>query len=158
MSQHSARIEWTFGEGDFAKGRYSREHGWTFDGGLTVAASASPAVVPAPFSNPAHIDPEEAYVASLASCHMLTFLHAAWRAGVVVHSYTDDAVGVMSKGENGVPWISSVTLNPRIVYAPDKAPSAEQEKQLHDAAHHGCFIANSVKTAITVATGAAERP
>ena len=150
MSQHSARIEWVFDEGDFAKGRYSREHRWIFDGGLTIAASATPAVVPAPYSNPAHVDPEEAYVASLSSCHMLTFLYVASRAGHVVHSYTDEAVGTMIKGENGVPWISAVTLNPRIVYAPDKAPSPEQEAKLHEAAHHGCYISKCRKRVMKI--------
>jgi organic hydroperoxide reductase OsmC/OhrA len=149
MSEHKAHIEWTFAGGDFAKGRYSREHTWQFDGGLTVPASPSPTVVPAPYSNPANVDPEEAFVASIASCHMLTFLYVAYKAGFAVQSYQDDAVGVMTKGENGVPWISAVTLRPRIQYA-GAAPDREREAKLHHDAHHGCFISNSVKTNISV--------
>lgn len=150
MSEHRAHIEWGFTSGDFLKGRYSREHTWRFDGGLAVAASSSPSVVPAPYSNPANVDPEEAFVASIASCHMLTFLYVASKAGFAVEGYEDDAVGAMTKGENGVRWISAVTLHPRVRYAGAR-PSAEQESAMHDDAHHGCFISNSVKTAITVA-------
>jgi organic hydroperoxide reductase OsmC/OhrA len=148
MSEHKAVVKWTFAGEDFKKGRYSREHTWTFDGGATVAASSSPSVVPVPLSNPANVDPEEAFVASLSSCHLLTFLHLAYRQGFEVTSYEDEAVGLMTKNEQGVPWISQVTLAPRVVYR--VSPSSEQEAKLHDAAHHGCFIANSVKTAITV--------
>ena len=150
MSEHRAHIEWSFSGGDFSKGRYSREHTWRFDGGLSVAASPSPSVVPAPYSNPANVDPEEAFVASISSCHMLTFLYVAYRAGFAIERYEDDAVGVMTKGENGVPWISAVTLHPRVVYAGAR-PTADQEARLHNDAHHGCFISNSVKTHITVA-------
>src|SRR6187551_1761631 len=95
--QHKAIISWKFSGQDFVKGRYSREHTWTFDGGVTVPASPAPSVVPAPWSNPAHVDPEEAYVASIASCHMLTFLWVAGRRGFVVTSYRDHAVGTMAK-------------------------------------------------------------
>ncbi len=122
MSEHKAAVRWKL-EGDgFLKGRYSREHSWTFDGGLTVPASPSPGVVPAPWSNPAHVDPEEAYVAAISSCHMLTFLYVAMREGFVVESYEDDAVGVMRKNERGAVWVSAVTLNPRIAYGGDKRP------------------------------------
>jgi organic hydroperoxide reductase OsmC/OhrA len=115
-----------------------------------VPASSSPTVVPLPYSNPAHLDPEEAFVASLSSCHLLTFLHLAYRQGFEVTSYEDDAVGLMTKNEQGVPWISVVTLRPLVRYREGAQPDAEQESRLHEAAHHGCFIANSVKTAITV--------
>jgi organic hydroperoxide reductase OsmC/OhrA len=150
MSEHKARVEWTFSGEDFRKGRYSREHRWSFDGGATVAASASPSVVPLPYSSAAAVDPEEAYVASLSSCHMLTFLHVAYRQGFEVAAYEDDAVGVMTKNEQGIPWVSEVTLRPVIRYREGAAPDAEQEARLHAAAHHGCFIANSVRTTITV--------
>ena len=150
MSQHTATIKWKAGEGDFARGRYSREHTWTCDGGMTIQASSSPAVVPVPMSNPAYIDPEEAFVASLSSCHMLTFLYAANRKGFVVSSYDDEAVGTMTKNAEGVPWISKVTLRPKVVYAGDARPTPEEEHELHDKAHHGCFIAQSVKTEIAV--------
>jgi organic hydroperoxide reductase OsmC/OhrA len=150
MSEHKASITWAFSGGDFLKGRYSREHTWAFDGGVKIPASPSPSVVPAPYSNPAGVDPEEAFVAAIASCHMLTFLYLAGREGIEVTSYEDDAVGVMTKNENRVPWVSSVLLTPRVTYGADKAPSPEQERHLHEAAHHGCFISNSVKTEITV--------
>jgi organic hydroperoxide reductase OsmC/OhrA len=150
MSEHKAAIRWSLAGGDFLRGKYSREHTWTFDGGLTIAASPSPSVVPAPYANPGAVDPEEAFVASIASCHMLTFLFAAYREKIEVTSYEDEAVGVMAKNEHGVPWVSAVVLRPKVTYAPGRKPGAEQERRLHDAAHHGCFIANSVKTEITV--------
>jgi len=150
MAEHRAIVRWAFGGGDFPKGRYSREHTWSFDGGLTLPASSSPSVVPLPHSNPANVDPEEAFVASIASCHLLTFLDLARRAGFTIDSYEDEAVGVLEKNEAGVRWVSSVVLRPRIVYV-GEAPSSERVKELHDAAHHGCFIANSVKTSIRVA-------
>ena len=136
---------------DFARGRYSREHRWTFDGGIEVEASASPSVVPAPWSNPRGVDPEEAYVAAISSCHMLTFLFAASKAGFTVTHYRDEAVGVMTKTPQGVAWVSRVTLAPRITYAGDKQPTADDVARLHHAAHEGCFIASSVKTEIVVA-------
>ena len=152
MSEHRATIEWTGGAspGDFLKLRFSREHRWTFDGGLVVEASASPSVVPAPWSNPRGVDPEEAYVAAISSCHMLTFLFAASKAGFTVAHYRDEAVGVMTRTAQGASWISRVTLSPRITYA-DKEPTAEELAHLHHGAHDGCFIANSVKTEIVIA-------
>jgi organic hydroperoxide reductase OsmC/OhrA len=150
MSRHTATIKWQAGEGDFLKGRFSREHTWTLDGGLVVQASSSPAVVPAPMSNPAYIDPEEAFVASLSSCHMLTFLYLAMRKGFSVASYDDEAVGTMTKNERGTPWISEVLLRPRVVYAGDKRPTPEEERVLHEGAHHDCFISQSVKTEVKV--------
>jgi organic hydroperoxide reductase OsmC/OhrA len=150
MSQHKAIIDWKRSGPDFLKGRYSREHTWTFDGGLSVPASPSPAVVPVPWSNPAHVDPEEAFVASISSCHMLTWLFLAARAGYEIESYRDEAVGVLAKNERGVPWVSAVALHPVIVYAGEKRPSAADEAQLHHLAHEQCFIANSIKTEVTV--------
>jgi organic hydroperoxide reductase OsmC/OhrA len=135
------------------KGKYSREHLWIFDGGVAVAASASPSVVPAPYSNPANADPEEAFVAAIASCHMLTFLHLACRDGFQVDSYDDQAVGVMTKNEKGVPWVSSVTLNPKVIYGGPKSPSPDAVERLHHLAHEQCFIANSVKTAVLISGG-----
>jgi organic hydroperoxide reductase OsmC/OhrA len=151
MSEHKATIRWQRTSPDFLKGRYSREHTWSFDGGLTISASASPSVVPTPWSNPACVDPEEAYVASLSSCHMLTFIYLAGRQGFQVDSYEDEAIGVMSKNEKGVPWISSVTLRPKIAYSGDKLPTPADQERLHHLAHEQCFIANSVKTEVTVA-------
>ena len=151
MATHEATIRWQQREGeDFLKGRYSREHTWHFDGGVTVPASPSPSVVPEPFSNPSSVDPEEAFVASISSCHMLTFLYLAGKNGYDIVSYSDGAVGKMIKGANGVPWISEVTLHPRIAYRDGDVPDRETEQKLHDDAHHQCFIANSVKTDIRV--------
>jgi organic hydroperoxide reductase OsmC/OhrA len=152
MSEHKAIIRWKCSSPDFLKGKYSREHTWTFDGGATLQASSSPSVVPVPHSNPAHVDPEEAYVASLSSCHMLTFLYLAGRKGFQVDSYEDEAIGLMAKNEKGIPWVSTVTLKPKIVYNGEKRPTAAEEEQLHHGAHEQCFIANSVKTEIIVAT------
>ena len=157
MSRHQATIHWQRTGPEFLRGRYSREHSWIFDGGLTVPASPSPEVVPAPWSNPAHVDPEEAYVASISSCHMLTFLHLASRQGFQVGSYRDEAVGVMTKNERGVPWVSSVTLHPQIVYDGARAPTAAEEERLHHLAHEQCFIASSIKTEVIVA-GSADLP
>ena len=152
MSQHKATINWKNAAGsEYAAGRYSREHTWSFDGGLTVPASSSPAVVRPPMSNPAHVDPEEAYVAAISSCHMLTFLHVARIAGFQIDAYEDESVGDMAKNAEGVSWVATVTLNPRITYGGDKRPSHEEETQLHHKAHHGCFIAQSIKTEVKVA-------
>jgi organic hydroperoxide reductase OsmC/OhrA len=150
MSEHKATIRWKGNGVDFLKGKYSREHTWTFDGGFTVPASPSPSVVPVPYSNPAHVDPEEAFVAAISSCHMLTFLYLASRQGFQIDSYEDKAAGVMTKNEKGVPWISSVKLNPQITYTGEKQPSLAEEKQLHHDSHEQCFIANSVKTEVVV--------
>jgi len=150
MSEHKATIKWTHSQGDFLKGTYSREHTWTFDGGITLPASSSPSAVRVPFSNPANVDPEEAFVASLSSCHMLTYLYVASRKGFEISSYEDDAVGLMTKNERGTLWVSSVVLRPRISYAGTKTPTHEEEDQMHHAAHEGCFIANSVKTDVRV--------
>ncbi len=149
MSEHRAVIRWQNTGPDFKKGHFSRAHTWSFDGGVTVPASASPSVVRAPFSNPSAVDPEEAFVASIASCHMLTFVWLASRAGFDITSYEDDAVGTMTKNELGVPWVSTVVLHPRVVYA-GTPPTPHEEEQLHERAHEGCFIAQSVKTDIRV--------
>jgi organic hydroperoxide reductase OsmC/OhrA len=148
---YTATISWRRDEGDFAKGRFSRAHRWRFDGGIEVPASASPAVVPLPLSVEAAVDPEEAFVASLASCHMLTFVDLARRAGFTVDSYEDTAEGVMERLDAGRWWISKVTLKPRIVFSGARIPDEIDLADLHHKAHEGCFIANSVKTEVTVA-------
>lgn len=150
MAEHTATIHWKLDGGDFLKGKYSREHVWTFDGGASIPASPAPQVVPAPWSNPALVDPEEVFVASLASCHMLTFLHLASRQGFLIASYEDTAVGTMAKNEKGIPWVAKVALNPRIAWAGEKIPSAEETSHLHHLAHEQCFIANSVRTEVAV--------
>jgi len=151
MSEHKAIIHWNRASQDFLLGKYSREHTWTFDGGLTVPASPSPSVVPAPYSNPANVDPEEAFVAAVSSCHMLSFLYVAYRQGFQVDSYHDEARGMMTKNEKGVPWVSSVILQPQIAYSGEKLPSPADEQHLHHLAHEQCFIANSIKTEVIVA-------
>ena len=150
MSEHKAIISWKSTSPDFLRGKYSREHTWTFDGGVIVPASPSPSVVPVPYSNPAHVDPEEAYVAAISSCHMITYLYLASKQGFQVDRYEDEAVGAITKNEKGVPWVSTVTLRPQIAYRGTKLPTPADEKQLHHAAHEQCFIANSIKTEVIV--------
>jgi organic hydroperoxide reductase OsmC/OhrA len=150
MSEYKATIHWNRTSPEFVAGKYSREHTWTFDGGVTVPASSSPSVVPLPWSNPACVDPEEAFVASVSSCHMLTFLYLASREGFQIDSYKDEAVGLMTKDEKKVPWISAITLNPKIAYGGQKTPSPADEQRLHHLSHEQCFIANSIKTVVTV--------
>lgn len=150
MSEYKATIKWQRTSPDFLKGKYSREHTWAFDGGVTVPASSSPSVVPVPYANPANVDPEEAFVASISSCHMLTFLYFAGKQGFQMDSYEDEAIGVLAKNEKGVPWVSRVTLYPKIVYSGDKKPSPADEQRLHHLAHEQCYISNSVKTEVTV--------
>jgi organic hydroperoxide reductase OsmC/OhrA len=150
MSENKATIKWTRTSPDFLKGKYSREHTWTFDGGVTVPASSSPAVVPVPYSNTACVDPEEAFVASISSCHMLTFLFLAQKQGFQIDSYEDNAVGLVTKNDTGAMWVSTCTLNPKIVFSGEKTPAAADLERLHESAHKMCFIANSVKTEVTV--------
>lgn len=152
MSEHKATIHWqrTSANADFLSGKYSREHTWTFDGGVTVLASPSPSVVPVPFSNPANVDPEEAFVAAVSSCHMLTFLYLAYQQRFQVDAYHDNAIGHMTKNEKGVPWVSSIDLHPEITYGGPKTPTPAEEEHLHHLAHEQCFIANSIKTEVRV--------
>jgi organic hydroperoxide reductase OsmC/OhrA len=145
-------IEWRLPTGaNFLKGKYSRAHTWSFDGGVTVPASSAPSSVPLPWSDPNRVDPEEAFVAAVSSCHMLTYLWLAYRAGFQVEQYRDEAVGVMSPGENGVLRVGTITLRPDILYAGPDRPTAAEEEQLHHHAHEQCFIANSINTVVTVA-------
>lgn len=153
MSQHRANIRWKCTSTDFIHGKYSREHTWSFDGGVVVPASPSPSVVPAPWSNPANVDPEEAYVAAVSSCHMLTFLYLAGKQGFKVDSYLDEAVGTMTKNARGIPWVSSIALQPTITYGGEKRPDPAEEARLHHEAHEQCFIAQSIKTEVTVRSG-----
>lgn len=148
MSRHTAMIHWKR-EGDFARKKYDRRHRWSFDGGIEVPASASPHVVPAPWSTPNAVDPEEAFVAAISSCHMLTFLFLAANDGFVAESYDDEASGLLAD-DGGGQSITEVVLRPRIVWAEGKAPTVEQLAALHDRAHHECFISRSVKCAIRV--------
>jgi organic hydroperoxide reductase OsmC/OhrA len=149
MHQYTARISWLRGAGS-AENRYSRLHEWTFDGGIRVPASASPQIVRAPFSVAEAVDPEEALVAAAASCHMLSFLHAAAAGGYRVESYVDDAVGMMTQNERGKLWISRITLRPAITFGGDKVPSEPELEHLHHKAHEECFIANSLRSEVVV--------
>jgi organic hydroperoxide reductase OsmC/OhrA len=150
MSIYIATIHWSrSGDGNFAKGQYSRAHEWVFDGGVTVPASASPHVVPAPWSDPVGVDPEEAFIASLASCHMLFFVDFARRDGLVIDSYTDQAEGVLEKRSDGKMAMTRVMLRPRIEWR-GASPDATAIGGLHHRAHEACFIANSVNTEVTI--------
>ena len=150
MSTYTATIRWSRHSAEgFAKGQYSRTHEWAFDGGAVVPASASPQVVPAPWSDERGVDPEEAFVASLSSCHMLFFVDFARRAGLVIDSYVDEAEGVLEKRADGRIAMTRVTLRPRIAWAGDP-PEEAQLADLHHRAHDACFIANSVNTQVTV--------
>jgi organic hydroperoxide reductase OsmC/OhrA len=151
MSTYTATVRWHANESPegFAKGQYSRAHEWAFDGGAVIPASASPHVVPAPWSDLAGVDPEEAFIASLASCHMLFFLDFARRARFVVESYVDEAEGVLEKRPDGKIAMTKVTLRPQVSWAGDPPP-AEQLSDLHHRAHEACFIANSVTTEVVV--------
>jgi len=150
MSEHKAIVHWQRGDADFAKGDYSRAHEWRFDGGARVPASASPSVVRAPWSDPAGVDPEEAFVAAIASCHMLWFLSLAAERGFIVDSYEDDAVGTMGRIGSERFAITDVALRPVIVFGGATQPNADEIAALHEVAHERCFIANSVKTSIRV--------
>jgi organic hydroperoxide reductase OsmC/OhrA len=146
MSEHRAILKWQRQSADFTYDSYNREHSWTFDGGIEVRASAAPAYR----GKPECVDPEEAFVASLSSCHMLTFLAIAARKRFVVDAYDDEAVGFMEKNGQGRLAITRVVLHPRIRFGGDKVPAAEELEKLHEQAHRECFIANSVATTITV--------
>ena len=150
MPSHSATIRWSSDSPEeFAKGRYSRAHDWSFDGGQTVRASSSPSVVRQPLSDAFGVDPEEALVASVSSCHMLWFLDLARRAGHSVASYEDTAEGTLEKCADGKVRITRVTLRPKIAFS-GTAPDAAVLDALHHQAHEACFIANSVTCAVVV--------
>jgi organic hydroperoxide reductase OsmC/OhrA len=150
MSSYTATIRWDRkGDGDFSKGQYSRAHEWEFDGGARVPASPSPHIVPEPWSDLKAVDPEEAFVASLSSCHMLFFVDFARRAGLTVNQYVDEARGVLEKRADGKMAMTRVALHPRIAWA-GIAPDDDAIAELHHRAHEACFIANSVNTEVTV--------
>jgi organic hydroperoxide reductase OsmC/OhrA len=150
MAEHMATVVWQRGEQAFTDDAYSRGHEWRFDGGAVVAASASPAVVPLPMAVAGNVDPEEAFVAALASCHMLFFLSIAAKRGYLIDGYTDVALGHTGKNEEGKLAVTKVVLEPRISFSGEKVPTAEQVRQMHERSHDLCFIANSVKTEVIV--------
>lgn len=149
MSNHCAKIAWSRGaEETYLDNKYSRAHHWKFDGGAVIQASSSPDVVPLPFSVEANVDPEEAFVASLSSCHMLFFLSIAAAKGFVVDRYTDNAVGTMGRNSAGNIAMTKVTLRPEVLFSGTKLPTTEQLERMHHASHEQCFIANSVNTEV----------
>jgi organic hydroperoxide reductase OsmC/OhrA len=150
--EYRATVTWKReGGAAFTDQRYSRGHTWSFDGGITVPGSSSPHSVKLPYSVAEAIDPEEAFVAALSSCHMLFFLSFAAKAGFVVDSYEDHASGIMEKNSQGKLFVSKVTLDPRIAFSGARRPSADEIAELHHRSHEECFIANSVKSEVVVA-------
>jgi organic hydroperoxide reductase OsmC/OhrA len=146
MAEYKTVIVWSRDGAVFTDNRYSRGHRWQFDGGIEVPASSSPHVVPLPLSVAAAVDPEEAFVASLSSCHMLWFLHIAAKKGFVVDSYRDEAIGILGKDAAGQLWMTRATLRPEVRFGGERRPSADEVISMHHAAHEQCFIARSVKT------------
>jgi organic hydroperoxide reductase OsmC/OhrA len=150
MSEYVATVEWTRGDQPFSDRRYSRAHDWRFDGGAVVRGSSAPGSVPVPMSDPAAVDPEEALVAAVSSCHMLFFLDFAARAGLIVDRYTDEAVAVMGKDDRGKVGITEVTLRPEILFSGPQ-PDAATLDGLHHRAHEACYIANSIRAEVRIA-------
>ncbi|MCW3478075.1 OsmC family protein [Neisseriaceae bacterium JH1-16] len=148
MASYTATVAWLCNGQTFTDNRYSRAHVWRFDGGIEVPGSSSPHVVPLPYSSEAAVDPEEAFIASLSSCHMLWFLSLAVEQGWTVDSYHDEAVGKMGRNAEKKLAMTEVVLRPRVVFGGERQPSHEQLDALHHAAHEACFIANSVKTEV----------
>ena len=146
MSQHNAKIQWNRNGQNFTYKEYPRDHVWTFEGGTTVAASASPVYL----GTPGNVDPEEAFVASLSACHMLTLLALAAERRFVIDSYEDEAYGTLEKNEDGRLAMTRIVLRPRIEFSGDVVPSPEDIATLHDQAHRYCFIANSVNSEVVV--------
>ena len=150
MSTYTAKITWKSESSEtFAKNQYSRAHEWSFDGGISVPASSSVHAVRLPFSVEEAVDPEEALVAAASSCHMLSFLWVVSKKGFIVESYEDNAVGEMTKNEQGKEWISIITLDPHVVWG-EKEPTAAELAELHHTAHEYCYIANSIKSEVVV--------
>ena len=153
MQQFKAQISWQRGEQDFGDKRYSRAHQWSFDGGLQVPASSSPLSVPLPMSDASALDPEEALVAALSSCHMLFFLSIAAQRRFVVDQYRDNAVGTMDKNSDGKKAMTLITLHPVIVFSGEHRPSPADIASIHHLAHEQCYIANSIKADVVIEGG-----
>lgn len=150
MSEHVATIEWSRAGQAFSDNTYARAHDWRFDGGAVVRGSSAPSSVPVPMSDPAAVDPEEALVAAVSSCHMLFFLAFARKDGFVVDRYRDDAVGVLGRDDRGRMSITAVTLRPETVFSGDTQPDATALDDLHHRAHEACYIANSIRAEVAV--------
>lgn len=152
MANYHATVSWQRIPSEvFTDRRYSRAHQWTFDGGATIAASASPRIVPLPYSREENVDPEEAFIAALSSCHMLFFLSFAAEQGWCVDHYEDKAIGTLAKNDRGQMAMTEVVLRPKVTFCANRQPTREQQEHLHHLAHEECFIANSVKTKVTIA-------
>ncbi len=148
---YTVKVRWEKAAGEtFSDNKYGREHRWIFDGGTVVPGSSSPHVVPLPYSSEAAVDPEEAFVASLSSCHMLWFLSIAAERSFVVESYEDNAEGVMGNNDEGRIAMTKVTLRPKAKFSGDIVPTAAEIDAMHHEAHEKCFIANSVKTIVVI--------
>ena len=143
-------VVWKRASGSFVNNRYDRSHEWQFDGGVVVPASSSPEIVPPPMSNERNVNPEEAFVAALASCHMLWFLGIAARDGWVVNTYRDQATGTLARGSDGKMAMTTVLLRPHVRFGASRRPTDGDVQALHESAHHECFLASSVKTTISV--------
>jgi organic hydroperoxide reductase OsmC/OhrA len=148
MSTYAATIRWERGTQPFTDNKYSRGHTWLFDGGVEVPGSSSPHSIPLPYSLANAVDPEEAFVASLSSCHMLWFLSIAAKRGFCVNSYVDNAEGIMAKNASGKFAMTRVTLHPKAVFVGNPLPAINDIDSMHHKAHAECFIANSVKTEV----------
>jgi len=148
--QYSAEIIWERGDAVFSDNRYSRRHLWRFDGGLDVPASSAPQSVPVPMSDPSAVDPEEAFIASLSSCHMLWFLAIAGKRKFRVDRYRDQASGILEKNAAGKLWMSVVTLHPEVQFSGELLPTPQQIEEMHHSAHTECYIANSVSSQVRV--------
>jgi organic hydroperoxide reductase OsmC/OhrA len=150
MTQFTAQIRWERGSQPFSDNRYSRAHAWRFDGGLTVPGSSSPHSVPLPMSDPGAVDPEEALVAALSSCHMLFFLSIAAQRGFVVDAYVDNAAGLLEKDAQGKLAMTRITLAPAITFSGEREATAAELDTMHQDAHDKCYIANSIKAEVVI--------
>jgi organic hydroperoxide reductase OsmC/OhrA len=152
MAEYQAQIVWQrISVEPFLDLRYSRAHSWKFDGGVIVPASSAVHSVPLPYSKAENVDPEEGLVAAISSCHMLTFLYLAAKSRFVVDSYEDTAVGTMAKDSRGRQAITTVVLAPQVLFSGSREPNDEIVKELHHDAHEQCYVANSVRSEISVA-------
>ncbi len=150
MQQFEATVAWERAGQPFTDQRYSRAHEWVFDGGLHVPASSSPLSVPLPMSNAANVDPEEALVAAVSSCHMLFFLSIAAQRGLVVDSYRDHALGVLERDADGKLSMTRISLRPALAFSGQRMPDATELAAIHHAAHKQCYIASSIKAVVTI--------
>lgn len=146
MSEHKVNVKWARDSDDFSFESYNRDHVWTFEGGIEIIASAAPGFQ----GNPDCVDPEEAFVGALSSCHMLTFLAIAAKKRLTVDGYEDDAVGFLEKNADGRLAVTRATLRPKVVWGGDRTPTPEEVGKMHEKAHHACFIANSIRTEVSI--------